>query len=155
VVREGFADPADKLACHRLAVLQPNSSSSHFSPASPGDYDDLTEMVEDFDGSSVGIGSTAGIGSSWLGQLTITHVVSQSDILRFLHTHRQRLGQALLGSSLAQARKRDLVGCWQLAVACGLSGWGPGAGLPPCDCPRPPAPAVLALLTISSRPAPC
>lgn len=83
VVREGFAHPVDQLKCHRLAV---------FRPASSGDA-----AMECLDGSPSDLAAMAGSGG-----LQFTDIISQSDVLRFLHKHRAQLGAELLDVTLEQ-----------------------------------------------------
>ncbi|KAL4431250.1 hypothetical protein ABPG75_006506 [Micractinium tetrahymenae] len=109
VVREGFVHPVDDLACHRLAVFQPSGSEE--------------------EGKDVVMGGGSGV----LGPMTaadgvglqVTHIVSQSDMLRFLHKHQAQLGSTLLGSTLQQLGlqgKRVLCVPADLAVIDALAG---------------------------------
>lgn len=78
VVCQGFAHPVDQRACHRLAVFQPSN---------------------DWDDHSMGTADDA--------CLQLTNIVSQSDILRFMCKHRERLGRALLEATLEQLGVRE------------------------------------------------
>ena len=111
VVREGFAAPVDNLACHRLAVFQPSGGSMSSGSSRSSSSPELAAMDADGSGSS---------------SLQLTHIVSQSDVLRFLHRHRHQLGQWLLDSTLAQAggccqpadQGRGCMHAWRCFVQC-------------------------------------
>lgn len=94
-MREGFAAPVDHMACHRLAVFDQEGGKDGVGGGMGGgaSTDDLADLCG--------------------GGLQLTNIVSQSDILRFLHKHCGQLGDQLLGSTLEQVRR----------ARCGRWGW--------------------------------
>ncbi|PSC75368.1 E3 ubiquitin-ligase [Micractinium conductrix] len=110
VVQQGFAHPADHLACHRLAVLQPANSDAAPAGAAGAAAAATAGRLAGGNGEESMAGSSADLAAVAADEgtsLQLTHIVSQSDILRFLHKHAAQLGHPLLSSTLRQLGFRE------------------------------------------------